>query len=94
MKNSGKILPLAFIPFANIAIQYISIVLNRNSFKKGWLGRLVLSVLVTVVLAALLLSIQPHVAGLISEKLYDFIGFYLFSTCLCVQTVFLQRKYL
>lgn len=94
MKESGKILPLAFIPFVNVAIQYISIVINRNNLKKGWLGRLVVSVLVTVMLAMLLLSIQPHVAGLISEKLYDFIGFYLFSTCLCVQMVFLQRKYL
>lgn len=94
MKKSGKILPLAFIPFANVAIMYISLVLNRNNLKKGWLGRLALSVLITFVLAALLLSIQPHITGLISESLWEFISFYLFSTCFCVQMVFLQRKYL
>lgn len=94
MRESGKILPLAFIPFANVAIQYISLVLNRNNLKKGWLGRLAVSVLITFALVVLLLSIQPLVTGLISDKLWDFITFYLFSTCFCIQMVFLQRKYL
>lgn len=94
MKESGKILPLAFIPFANVAIQYISIVINRNNLKKGWLGRLALSLLITFALAFVLLNIQPYVADLVNKSFSDFIGFYLFSTCLCVQMVFLQRKYL
>lgn len=94
MKEIGKKLPLAFIPFANIAIQYLSMVSNRNNLKKGWLGRLALSILITFAVAVLLLSIEPYITGVINGRLWDFITFYLFSTSLCVQMVFLQRKFL
>ncbi len=94
MKEVGKIMPLAFIPYANVAIQYVSMVLNRRLLKKGWVGRFALSLLITFSLAFVLLTIQPYVADLVNKSFSDFIVFYLCSTCLCVQMVFLQRKFL
>lgn len=94
MKEVGKIMPLAFIPFVNVLIQYVSMVSNRRMLKKGWVGRFALSLLITFALAFVLLNIQPYVADLVNKSFFDFIGFYLFSTCFCVQMVFLQRKFL
>lgn len=93
MKEIGKIMPLAFIPFVNVAIQYVSMVSNRRLLKKGWVGRFALSLLINFALAFVLLNIQPYVADLVNKSFSDFIVFYLFSTCLCVQMVFIQRKF-
>lgn len=94
MTNIGKNIYFAFIPYANVVIQYIAFVKNRRYFKKGWRLAFASMFLVFSVCAMILLKIEPYISSIIGEWLSSFIEFYLCSVAICVYLSFLHRKYL